>query len=39
MRSYVKEKVAAPVYKTEINDHGGFAALTTPHPSIRKIWQ
>jgi hypothetical protein len=36
MSSYLKEKVAALVYKTEINDRGGSAALTTRHPSIRK---
>jgi hypothetical protein len=30
MRSYLKEKVAALVYKTEINDCGGSAALITP---------
>jgi hypothetical protein len=37
MWSYWKEKVAAPVYKTEFNGRGGSAALTTQHPSIRKI--
>jgi hypothetical protein len=31
MRSYLKEKVAAPVYKTEINDR------EYPHRSIRKF--
>jgi hypothetical protein len=29
-------KVTAPAYKTEINDRGGSAALTTGHPSIHK---
>jgi hypothetical protein len=29
MRSYLKEKVAAPVYKTEINDREESAVLTT----------
>jgi hypothetical protein len=33
MRSYLKEKVAAPVYKTEINSRGVSASLTTRHPS------
>jgi hypothetical protein len=32
MRSYLKEKVAAPVYKTDINGHGGSIALITQHP-------
>jgi hypothetical protein len=27
-----------PVQKTEINDRGGSAALTTRHPSIHKSW-
>jgi hypothetical protein len=36
MRSYLKEKVAAPVYKTEINGREGSAALTARHPSIHK---
>jgi hypothetical protein len=31
------ERIVAPVYKTEINDHGGSAALTTRHPSIHKF--
>jgi hypothetical protein len=31
-----ERKVAAAVLKTEINDRGGSAALTTRHPSIRK---
>jgi hypothetical protein len=35
----LERKVAAPVYKTQINDRGGPAALTTRHPSIRKRWQ
>jgi hypothetical protein len=30
-------KVAAPVWKTEINDRRGSAALTTRHPSIHKV--
>jgi hypothetical protein len=34
----LERKVAAPVYKTEINDRGVSAALTTRHPSIRKSW-
>jgi hypothetical protein len=34
----MKEKVAAPVYKTDINDREGSAALTTRHPSIHKSW-
>jgi hypothetical protein len=28
----LERKVAAPVYKTEINDHSGSAALTTRQP-------
>jgi hypothetical protein len=32
----LERKVAAPVYKTEINDRRGSVALTTRHPSIRK---
>jgi hypothetical protein len=39
MRSYLKEKEAAPVYETEINDRGGSAALTTQHSFIRESWQ
>jgi hypothetical protein len=31
-------KVTVPDYKTEINDRGGSAALTTRHPSIHKSW-
>jgi hypothetical protein len=34
MWSYLKEKVADPVKKIEINGRGGSAALTTRHPSI-----
>jgi hypothetical protein len=34
----LERKVATPVYKTDINDRGGSAALTTLHPSIRKSW-
>jgi hypothetical protein len=30
----LERKVAAPVYKTEINGHVGSAAMTTRHPSI-----
>jgi hypothetical protein len=33
-----ERKVAAPVWKTEINDRKGSAALTTRHPSIHKSW-
>jgi hypothetical protein len=36
MRSYLEEKAAAPVYKTEINGLG-FVALTTQHPLFAKI--
>jgi hypothetical protein len=32
-----ERKVAAPVQKTEINDRGESVALTTRHPSIRKV--
>jgi hypothetical protein len=32
-----ERKVAAQVSKTEINGRGGSAALTTPHPFIRKV--
>jgi hypothetical protein len=32
----LERKVAAPVYRTEINDRRGSAALTMRHPSIRK---
>jgi hypothetical protein len=34
----LERKVAAPVYKTEINGHGGSAALTMRHLSILKSW-
>jgi hypothetical protein len=34
----LERKVAAPVYKTEINDRKGSAALTTRYPSIHKSW-
>jgi hypothetical protein len=34
----LQRKVAAPVYKTEINDRGGSVAMTMPHPSICKSW-
>jgi hypothetical protein len=32
----LERKVVALVKKTEINDRGGSAALTTGHPSIHK---
>jgi hypothetical protein len=32
----LERKIAAPVYKTEINDRGGSAALATRHPSTHK---
>jgi hypothetical protein len=34
----LERKVAVPVYKTEINDRRGSAALTTRHTSIHKSW-
>jgi hypothetical protein len=34
----LEKKVAAPVYKTEINSRGGSSALITRHRSIRKSW-
>jgi hypothetical protein len=34
----LERKAAAPVYKSDINDRVGSAALTTRQPSIRKIW-
>jgi hypothetical protein len=34
----LKEKVAAPVWKTEINGREGSAALTTRYLSNRKSW-
>jgi hypothetical protein len=34
----LERKVAALIYKTEINDRRGSAALTMRHPSIRKNW-
>jgi hypothetical protein len=34
----LEKKVAAPIDKTEINDLGVSAALTTRHPSIHKSW-
>jgi hypothetical protein len=37
MRSYLKEIVAVPVYKTEINGCEGTAALTTPALSSQKL--
>jgi hypothetical protein len=37
MRSYMKEKVAAAVYKNRDYGHTGSAAVTTLHPSIRKV--
>jgi hypothetical protein len=33
----VNEKVAAPVYKTEINDRGGSAALTARHGLLVRV--
>jgi hypothetical protein len=33
----LERKVAAPVYKTEINDRVGSAALTTRHPLSGKV--
>jgi hypothetical protein len=32
----LEREVVAPVWKTEINDREGSAALTTRHPSIDK---
>jgi hypothetical protein len=37
MRSYLNEKVAAPVHKTEINDRGN--PLRWPCNTIRKRWR
>jgi hypothetical protein len=34
----LERKVAAPVYKTEINGHGCSAALTTRLPTVHKSW-
>jgi hypothetical protein len=34
----LERKVAAPVWKTEINDRRGSAALTKRNPSIHKSW-
>jgi hypothetical protein len=36
VRSYLNEKVAAQVYKTEVNGQCEAVVLTTRHPSIRK---
>jgi hypothetical protein len=33
----LEREVAAPVEKTEIDDLGGSAALTTRHPTIHRI--
>jgi hypothetical protein len=33
----LERKVAVSVYKTEINDRGGSAAMTTRHPSNHKF--
>jgi hypothetical protein len=33
----LERKITAPVYKIEINDRAGSAALTKRHTSIRKI--
>jgi hypothetical protein len=35
----LERKVAAPVYKTEIDDRRGSADLTVRHPFLRKSWQ
>jgi hypothetical protein len=37
MKGYFKEKVAVPVYKTEINGCMDYAALTKRYPSIHKF--
>jgi hypothetical protein len=34
----ISYQCTGPLYKTEINDRRGSAALTTRHPSIRKSW-
>jgi hypothetical protein len=34
----LERKLAAPVYKTEVNGREGFAPLTTRYPSIHKSW-
>jgi hypothetical protein len=34
----LESKVAAPIYKTQINYHKRSAALTKRHPPIRKSW-
>jgi hypothetical protein len=33
----LERKIAAPVYKTEINGRGGFVALTMRHPLSAKV--
>jgi hypothetical protein len=37
MRSYLKEKLATPALKTEINDRRGSTALTTNTPLSAKV--
>jgi hypothetical protein len=37
LEELLERKVAAPVYKTEINDCGGTVALTTRHPLSAKV--
>jgi hypothetical protein len=34
----LERKVAAPVWKTQINHREGSAVLTTRYPSVRKSW-
>jgi hypothetical protein len=34
----LERKVAAPVWKNEINGRRGSAVLTTRHPSIHRSW-
>jgi hypothetical protein len=34
----LERKVAAPFYKTEINDRRESAVLITGHPSIHRSW-
>jgi hypothetical protein len=38
-KELLERKVAAPAYKTEINDRRGSAAVTTRHTSIRRSWR
>jgi hypothetical protein len=37
MRSYLNEKVTAPVYQTDINGREGSVALNTQQPSTAKV--